>query len=177
MTNPQWIKQYGTNGDDGGSGIVTDSNGNVYVTGHTEGTLWESTSGHRDIFVIKLASSDGTSLWVKQFGTNQHDEGNEISVDSNGNVYVTGYTGDAQDSQSNAGGRDVFLVKYDSVGTKQWTKLLGSTSDDEGMGVTVDSGGNIFATGQTKGGLDGNTYGGASLWDLFVTKYAPDGTR
>ncbi|MBF0353604.1 MAG: SBBP repeat-containing protein, partial [SAR324 cluster bacterium] len=171
-----WTKRYGSAAHEYGWGITSDSSGNVYVTGQTTGAFPTSNAGAEDIFLIKLDSS-GSNQWVKQMGTVQSDIGNGISVDSNGNVYVTGYTGDALDSQSNAGGRDVFLVKYDSVGTKQWTKLLGSTSDDEGMGVTVDSGGNIFATGQTKGGLDGNTYGGASLWDLFVTKYAPDGTR
>ena len=44
-----------------------------------------------------------------------------------------------------------------SSGTKQWTKQLGTSSPEYGKGVTTDSSGNIYVTGYTSGGLDGNT--------------------
>ena len=43
------------------------------------------------------------------------------------------------------------------ITTKQWTKQLGTSLDDEGKGVATDSSGNIYVTGKTEGGLDGNT--------------------
>ena len=69
----------------------------------------------------------------------------------------------------------IILVKYNSSGTKQWTKQLGTSSDDRGNGVTVDSSDNIYVTGYTKGGLDGNSNSGD--WDLFVVKYNSDGVK
>ena len=73
-----------------------------------------------------------------------------------------------------SGERDLFLVKYNSSGTKQWTKLLGTTTDDYGMEVTVDSSNNIYVTGFTNGGLDGKTNSGGSN-DIFLVKYNSDG--
>ena len=66
-------------------------------------------------------------------------------------------------------------VKYNSSGTKQWTKQLGTSSWDEGYGVTVDSSDNIYVTGDTKGGLDGNTNSGSA--DIFLVKYNSSGVK
>ena len=59
------------------------------------------------------------------------------------------------------------------IHTKQWTRQLGSSLSDGGTGVTVDSSNNIYVTGYTIGGLDGNTSSGSS--DLFLVKYNSDG--
>jgi hypothetical protein len=82
---------------------------------------------------------------------------------------VTGFTERGLDGNIRSGNDDIFLVKYNSSGTKQWTKQLGTSSDDRGYGVTTDSSGNIFVTGYTEGGLDGNTNSGES--DIFLIKY------
>ena len=57
----------------------------------------------------------------------------------------------------------------DNTTTSTWTKQLGTTSSDEGNGVTTDSSDNIYVTGGTGGGLDGNTNSGGS--DIFLIKY------
>ena len=59
--------------------------------------------------------------------------------------------------------------------TVPWTQQLGSSSEDQGMGVTVDSSDNIYVTGKTSGGLDGNTNSGD--YDLFLVKYNSSGTK
>ncbi|MEE1577942.1 MAG: SBBP repeat-containing protein, partial [Deltaproteobacteria bacterium] len=76
---------------------------------------------------------------------------------------------------TNAGSEDLFVVKYDSSGTKQWTKQLGTSSHDQANGVATDSSGNVYVTGYTSGGLDGNTSAGNS--DLFVVKYDSEGNK
>jgi len=55
-----------------------------------------------------------------------------------GKNYVTGYTNGGLDG-TNAGYNDLFVVKYNSSGTKQWTKQLGTSSDDFAYGVATDS--------------------------------------
>ena len=59
--------------------------------------------------------------------------------------------------------------------SKQWTKLLGTSSDDYGFGVTVDSSDNIYVTGYTAGGLDNNSNSGSL--DIFLVKFNSDGVK
>ena len=68
--------------------------------------------------------------------------------------------GDDTFGNTNSGLYDLILVKYNSSGVKEWPQQLGSSSSDDGQGVTVDSSNNIYVTGYTKGGLDGNTSSG-----------------
>ena len=105
--------------------------------------------------------------WTKQLGTSAIEEGRGVAVDSSDNIYVTGWTRGKLDTYS--GGDDTFLVKYNSSGTKQWTRQFGAPSGDIGIGVAVDSSGNIYVTGNTDGGLDGNTNSGKT--DIFLVKY------
>ena len=150
-----------------------DSSDNIYVTGSTSGGLDGNTnSGIHDIFLVKYNSS-GVKQWTKQLGTSSTDVGNGVTVDSSDNIYVTGLTSGGLDGNTNSGGYDLFLVKYNSSGTKQWTKQLGSTSSDVGFRVSVDSSDNIYVTGYTEGGLDGNTNAGGM--DIFLVKYNSDG--
>ncbi len=59
--------------------------------------------------------------WVgtKQLGTSSNDYAYGVATDSSGNVYVTGYTGGGLDGNTSAGSNDLFVVKYNSNGTKQ----------------------------------------------------------
>jgi hypothetical protein len=65
-TTSPWTKQLGTSFGDGGSGVSTDSSGNFYVTGYTNGGLDGNTNYGSDcysppcsdIFLVKY-NSDG----------------------------------------------------------------------------------------------------------------------
>jgi sugar lactone lactonase YvrE len=123
----QWTKQLGTKRNDRATGVATDSSGNVYVTGYTYWGLDGNTyAGSNDAFVVKYLDN-GTKLWTKQFGTPSSDLADGIATDSSGNVYVVGYTYGDLDGNTNTGASDIFVVKYNSSGTKQWTKQLGSS--------------------------------------------------
>jgi heat shock protein HslJ len=178
----QWTKQLGTSSGDYGNGVAADSSDNIYVTGYTFGGLDGNTKSGiclncSDIFLVKYNSS-GTKQWTKQLGALLDDRGHGVTVDSSNNIYVTGHTNAVVvglDGNTNSGGYDVFLVKYNSSGTKQWTKQLGTSTDDYGNGVAADSSDNIYVTGNTGGGLDGNTNLGDS--DIFLVKYNSDGVK
>jgi len=103
------------------------------------------------IISILLLSSPlfGQCTRTKQLGTSSKDYGTSVTTDSSGNIYVTGYTEGGLDGNTNSGESDIFLVKYNSSGTKQWTKQLGTSYLDEGYSVTTDSLDNIYVTGWT----------------------------
>ena len=88
---------------------------------------------------------------------------------------MTGHTGGGLDGNTNSGSFDMFLVKYSSSGTKQWIRQFGTSKIDWEHGVTTDSSDNIYVTGTTQGGLDGNTNSGFS--DIFLVKYNSDGVK
>ena len=65
--------------------------------------------------------------FTKQLGSSGEDVAIEVAVDSSGNSYVTGYTDGGIDGNSSSGKKDFFLIKYNSSGTKEWTKQEGSS--------------------------------------------------
>ena len=69
----------------------------------------------------EFESAIPTPTWsgTKQLGTSSIDIANGVAVDSSGNVYAAGYTSGALDGNTNAGGYDLFVVKYNSSGVKQ----------------------------------------------------------
>ncbi|GAG08956.1 unnamed protein product, partial [marine sediment metagenome] len=171
----QWTELLGTSESDYGYGIVVDSSGNIYITGYTNGDLDGNTNaGGFDIFVSKYATN-GYREWTKLLGTSGNDHGKAIAVDSNGYIYITGSTNGDLDGNTNAGGPDIFISKYDINGTKQWTELLGTSENETGRAIAVDSNGYIYITGSTSGDLDGNT--NAGVYDVFISKYDINGTK
>jgi len=178
----QWVEkqngteQNGTDMWDEARGVVTDSSGNVYVVGGTKGSKLNGVSkaGMTEAFVIKYNSS-GKRQWTKLLGTWRKDFANAVAIDSSGNIYVAGVTERHLDGNESAGNDDLFVVKYNSKGKKQWTKQLGTKRNDRATGVATDSSGNVYVTGYTYWGLDGNTYAGSN--DAFVVKYLDNGTK
>ena len=171
----QWVKQLegSSKSFDKSQGLAVDSSDNIYVAGFTNGGLDGNTSsGKHDILLVKY-NSTGTKQWIQQFGSSKNDFGLGVNVDSKGNIYVTGYTEGGLDGKTNSGERDIFLVKYNSSGTKQWTQQLGTPTFEEANGVAVDSSDNIYVTGWTRGKLD--IYSGGD--DTILVKYNSSGTK
>ena len=171
----QWVKQLegSSKSFDNAQGLAVDSSDNIYVAGFTNGGLDGNTSsGKHDILLVKYNSS-GSKQWLQQFGSSNNDMGLEVNVDSKGNIYVTGKTEGGLDGNTNSGKNDIFLVKYNSSGTKQWTQQLGTPTFEEGNGVAVDSSDNIYISGWTRGKLD--IYAGGD--DAIVLKYNSSGTK
>ncbi len=169
-----WTKQLGSTDSDVATSVAIDSNNNVYITGYTFYSLdGNTTAGETDAFLTKYDST-GTRLWTRQLGTNDYDLAYSVAIDSNNNVYITGYTVGNLDGNTNAGDRDAFLAKYDSTGSKVWTRQLGSTRDDQVFGVAIDSNNNVYITGYTYGSLDGSNAGSN---DAILVKYDSTGSK
>ena len=136
-----------------------------------------SSTGVKDLSGNALSSQKTISFslpFTQQLGTSSVDWANGVATDSSGNVYVAGDTFGGLDG-TNAGSWDLFVVKYNSSGTKQWTKQFGTSTSDSANGVATDSSGNVFVTGTTGGGLDNNTSAGDN--DVFLVKYDPNGNK
>ena len=176
----QYTKQFGAAGVGGGTkgtSVATDASGNVYVAGYTgDGLDGNVMTGTTDFFVTKYNSS-GVKQYTKQLGVaGRSTKAMSVATDSNGNVYVAGYTTGGLDGNALTGNYDFFLTKYNSSGVKQYTKQLGVAGrDTQGKSVATDANSNVFVAGSTGGGLDGNPSIGSP--DFFVTKFDSNGVK
>ncbi|MBK8176612.1 MAG: SBBP repeat-containing protein [Rhodospirillales bacterium] len=167
-----WTRQPGTTALDIANGVATDSDGNIFVVGETDGALGGTNKGHSDAFVIKY-DRDGHTLWKRRPGTTALDIATAVATDTNGNVTVAGYTYSALGGTFKGGYSDAFVIKYDRDGRTLWTRQPGTTAMDRANGVATDPDGNIYVVGETWGALGGTFKGGYS--DAFVIKYDRDG--
>jgi hypothetical protein len=167
-----WSKRFGgpstAPGEDIGLGVASDGTG-VYVTGFvTEavnfGGGFRIPFGGEDIFVIRLAASNGSHVWSRRFGAAENDRGNGVVVDTTG-VYVTGRFrrtvnfggGGLSSGDTDASTQDVFAVKLALAnGTHTWSRRFGDTFDDRGAGLAL-SGGSVLITGRYQGTVDFGT--------------------
>ncbi len=176
--------------------IAVDAERNVYITGATTsydfpttfGAYDTSRDGGDDAFVSKLNSTGMELIYSTYLGGSLGDRGHAIVVDSDGNLYVTGFTtsSDFPTTPGAYGSYDgsymyVFVTKLNSTGTDliYSTYLVGGGSfpANIGYGIAVDSDGNAYVTGEVGRGLPTtpgayNTVGEA----VFVTKLNPTGT-
>jgi hypothetical protein len=181
--NIQWVKMLGSNTSDFSHDVAIDSNNNVYITGRTQGTFPDASAnaGPADTSDAYLAKydSNGNRQWVKMLGSNAYDDSQGVAIDSNNNVYITGYTeGTFPDASANAGG-SAYLAKYDSNGNRQWVKMLASTSTEQSHDVAIDSNNNVYITGYTNGTFPGESAnaGPAGTSDAYLAKYDSNGNR
>lgn len=163
---------------DSAQGLAIDANGNIYVSGYAGGSInsLSYAGGPNDAFLIKY-SNDGTAQFTRLWGGSSEDAATDIAISSDGlSIIASGYSYSAIDGQSfNGGVADAMVVKFDSSGNKQWTRLIGSTLWDAGYGIVQNKDGLIYVTGGTNGVIDQKANGG--LTDYFINKLDSSGTK
>jgi uncharacterized delta-60 repeat protein len=148
----QWVATYNgpANKQEWANSIAVDKQGNVYVTGCSEGIE----SGY-DYATIKY-NSEGVEQWDARYNGpgNKEDWSRSLAIDDQGNVYVTGW------SYGIGSGSDYATIKYNSEGIEQWVARYGLTTQtysDEAHSITVDNEGHIYVTGTCRNST-GNYY-------------------
>ena len=158
--NAIWAKSAGSTGDDKGTSISTDASGNVLVTGTYSGSfVYGSTTlgyaGNTDVFVAKYNPSGGV-MWAASGGGSTGDLAQGVTADNVGNVYIIGEFSSPNvlfgstvvtKFTSSQYYNDIYLAKYDSMGTLMWAKREGGTSDNTSKGIATDPSGNVFIAG------------------------------
>jgi hypothetical protein len=163
--NALWARQLGTASQDGAYDVATDSLGNSYLVGYTEGVMAPGGAGGGDVVVTKFDSA-GNLVWTHQFGTPTQDVSGRIAADQFGDLYLSGVTYGNLGGTSN-GALDTFVAKYFTNGTADWIYQAGSPAADYGTDVAPDGFGNLYFSGMTEGALAGPSAGAA---DGFLIK-------
>ncbi len=158
----QWVARYNGPEDlnDAAYAIAVDVAGNVYVAGYSEAY------SKYDYATIKYNSA-GALQWVARYNGpgNGGDDATAITVDPAGNIYVTGYSYDADTDY------DYATVKYDGAGAPQWVARYNGlgNSNDHTAAIAVDPAGNIYVTGYS--------YNADTKYDYATVKYNAAGTE
>ncbi len=160
----------------------------------TSGAYQSTYGGNIDVFIAKF-SKTGTCLWATYFGGPDIDNGIDITVDLNDNIYVTGYTLSATGIATNGshqatfgGGTtygDAYIVKFSTGGVRLWGTYIGGDADDYGNGIATDKTGNVYMAGYstsaypldciaTSGAFQTVPAGGP---DIIVIKFNASGVR
>lgn len=158
--NELWTVHYDgpVNRYDGGDAVLTDKDGNVFVTGHSQG---DGTSN--DYVTIKY-NTNGDQMWVNRYNgpANRTDWPEAITADNAGNVYVTGRS----ESGTETTQYDYATIKYDTNGNQLWImRYDGSVNDDDvSIAAATDSIGNVYVTG--------GSMGAGTMYDITTVKYS-----
>jgi uncharacterized delta-60 repeat protein len=161
--NQLWVARYNGMGNrsDAAYALAIDNQGNVYVTGYSTGVF-----SRWDYATVKY-DANGNRQWVAHYNGlgNQDDIAYGIAVDSQGNVYVTGWSWSGPTPQF-----DCVTVKYAPNGNLLWVRRYdgaGAINDDAGFAITVDGQGNLYVAGWSWG----------NMYDYITLKYDPNGTQ
>ncbi len=153
--NPLWAKSFGGTQTDNCLAITGDAANNIYVSAVffetvNLGTSTLTSHGKWDILVAKF-SDQGTNLWATSFGGSDNDRSNDVELDPQGNLLVTGWYQDTMRVGSSdlisLGGHDVFVATFNSSGVPQNAYSFGGSSIDVGAGIGLDGAGNTYLTG------------------------------
>jgi len=194
----QWAKSFGGNLIDEVNSLSTNGGGNVIATGWFEGTGNYNPDGGilnltsidaHDIFIINL-NFDGSLSWAKSYGGLGDQKGESITMNSTGDIIVTGFYENTVDFNPNAGvynltgsaTRNMFVQKLTGAGSFLWAKTtVGGTTVVYGNAVDLDMFDNIYLTGRFSNTVDFDLGMGTSyltvqsVSDGYILKLDTDG--
>jgi hypothetical protein len=148
---PNWSTYFGGSGDDYVNGICSDQNGNIYLTGKTnsenfpvdsgmgyfEDTLQDASYTYYGDAFFAMFSPTGATQHITYYGGLGSDEGTDIIVDEQNNIYSTlKTTSNGLDfanpnlpnsyiEGSKTGWQDAFVVVFDNSFNLEWTTYFG----------------------------------------------------
>jgi hypothetical protein len=150
-----------------------------------------------DITTFAVGRHKGTLIidpvleWATYYGGAATEDGYGVTTDPSGNVYMTGYSLSPTNIATSGsyqsvfiGGilsaTDVYLVKFDSTGVRQWATYYGDWGTDNSTCITSDPLGNVYIAGNTSS-LNGIASPGSfqvfngGATDAFLAKFSPSG--
>lgn len=117
--NLLWSKSYGGLADDQVNSLFADEHGNFLVFGNT----LSYGAGNQDFYLLKL-NANGDSLWSKTYGTPDYEQAGNLIFNQH-SFFLCGHSSGNGHSEHN-----VYLIKTDLDGNKEWEKNYGGMMHD-----------------------------------------------
>jgi hypothetical protein len=182
LSGIEWTRLIGTNTDETQvSALTIGKDGSIYLVYDVVSSVPE---GLRSVFFVKYAP-DGREVWTKSFVEPDRNELffpdglvtlRSIDTDSDDAIYLAGSARGDLDDQTNSGGMDTLIIKYDNKGSKVWTRMFGASSREGFSSISIGSDDAIYVAGSGDGDLEDQNFGGGH-YDALLTRYDKDGSR
>ncbi|MBM7854489.1 hypothetical protein JOC37_000862 [Desulfohalotomaculum tongense] len=160
----EFEKTFGSENDDRGLSACPVDDGGYIIVGETV-SGYQHGSGGRDVYLIKIDKS-GLLQWKRSCGGIRDDYGVHIRQTKDGGYIIAGITESYSDYGST--NKDVYLVKTNTSGWKQWHKTYGNSGDDYGSCVQQTGDGGYIIAGKTTASKTGDT-------DVYLIKTSSSG--
>lgn len=185
---PLWAKGFSGNSVVKTWGLAVTSTRDVIMTFYFKGTAnfgngsISATAGD-DIILARYSGVNGNYVWSKRFGGHgtgaADDQIHGLAIDGDDNILVSGYfmatldLGGTPLVQSGTG-RDMFIARFDSNGTHQWSRSFESTNDIFSGFAAVDGNGDfvVSATFSGTASFGGDSFTAGEGLDIIVAKYS-----
>ena len=176
-----WTRQFGTPGADFALDVAADGRGGAYVAGWTRSEV-RLPDGSEVVSMdpfIRSYSSQGANTWSQRILTPGFAQATGVAADGHGSLYVAGWISGNLPGQASAGRTDAFIRKYGSDGSEVWTRQFGTKKEDRALGISLDSAGDPYVVGWTRGRFPRQTelepHTAFARQDAFVRKYDQEG--
>ncbi len=157
---------------DNSLGVTCDSLGNSYMCGQYYGTPTIKNQAGGSLGTLPVSAGTGAAYACKfnSVGTYQYsrivdstgdEAGYKVVCDSSNNMYLGGYYTGTPTIKNQSGGslgtlpassnRAIFVCKFNSSGTYQYSRIIDTTGTDTGFHLDCDSYDNLFISGQVAG--------------------------
>ena len=165
LGNEIWRNTYGFNNDDYAFDLHENLDGDILIVGSKNSFYDDVHANYKehdaDIILLKI-DNNGTLIWSKNYGGNNHDFGYSIETESNGGYYLAG------SSQSFGNGKfDMILMKIDENGESEWQETYGGSDYEYCVAMSRNEQNDLFLIGSSK------SYSNST--DIFLVKTTANG--
>lgn len=184
--NKQWEKSYGGAGYDLPSVIQSTADGGFLIGGTStstpSGNKTSGSFGAEDYWILKLDAS-GNKQWEKTFGGTGRDELRALQVTRDGGYILAGHSASPSSGNKSAapfaaGTSDIWVVKIDASGNKQWDRSFGGDDVEEASAVVQTSDGGYLVGGHAASAASGNKASGSfGYFDYWLVKLDSAGNQ
>jgi hypothetical protein len=176
--NTLWEKLYGGSGGDVAFSILQVQDRGFIFTGSTFSLDGDVTNKHEvngdgtyyEVWVVRL-DSNGSIVWQRTYGGTEVEEGYSIIPAPDGGFAIAAYAhsqnGDVTDKHNGIGNIDIWVLRIDSLGSKEWNKCLGGSSHDVPKSIVLTRDSGFVITGNTQsndGDVSGLFLKGPDTW-------------
>jgi len=180
----QWDARFGGNSDDALLSLKQTTDGGYILGGISysgiSGDKTQPSQGAYDYWIVKTDAS-GVKQWDASFGGNSDDYFQSLDQTTDGGYILGGYSysgisGDK--TQASQGGFDIWIVKTDANGIKQWDARYGGSDYDNLASIRQTTDGGYILGGFSESGISGDkTQTSQGGFDYWIVKTDGNGVK